>query len=385
MGAPRESGTAGWTMSGVGGRGALGFALASLLLGACAGASVPVPSPTRSAPGMTETVVQSGLTVPWDIAFASDGRMVVTERPGSIDVFASTAPNAKRIASAQVAGIRAMGEAGLLGVALDPDFATSGLMFVCASRMDEGEWRDQILRYRLDRGTLGFDGYLLRAGIRAAGIHNGCRLRIGPDGKVWVATGDGGVPAKAQDPTSFNGKVLRLNLDGSVPSDNPVLHGATERTAVYALGLRSPSGLTFQPQTGTPFVVDAGEMTNDEIDEVYAGANFGWPMLSGNGGEGRGFADPLWTSGTTTYGVAGAAFVSGDDWGSWSNSLFVATLKEQDLRRFNVDGMRVMPKEVLLDQRYGRLRTLVVGPDGALYVTTSNGTADRIIRLTPTR
>ena len=108
-------------------------------------------------------------------------------------------------------------------------------------------------------------------------------------------------------------------------------------------------------------------------------------MLSGNGGEGRGFADPLWTSGTTTYGVAGAAFVSGDDWGSWSNSLFVATLKEQDLSRFNVDGMRVMPKEVLLDQRYGRLRTLVVGPDGALYVTTSNGTADRIIRLMPTR
>src|SRR2546425_11810959 len=146
MGARRESGTAGWTMSGVGGRGALGFALASLLLGACASASVgTTPSPTRSAPGMTETVVQSGLTVPWDIAFASDGRMVVTERPGAIDVFASTAPNAKRIASAQVAGIRAMGEAGLLGAALDPDFATSGLMFVCASRMDEGEWRDQLL------------------------------------------------------------------------------------------------------------------------------------------------------------------------------------------------------------------------------------------------
>src|SRR3989442_14351366 len=108
MGAPRESGTAGWTMSGVGGRGALGFALASLLLGACASASVLVPSPTRSAPGMTETVVQSGLTVPWDIAFAPDGRLVVTERPGAIDVFPPTAPNAKRLGSAQGARIGAI-------------------------------------------------------------------------------------------------------------------------------------------------------------------------------------------------------------------------------------------------------------------------------------
>jgi glucose/arabinose dehydrogenase len=369
---------------GVGGRGALGLAIAGVLLGACASVpSAPAPSPTRGSPSVAETVIQSGLTVPWDIAFATDGRMIVTERPGTILVFASAAPNAKRVASAQVSGIRAMGEAGLLGVALDPDFSASGLLFVCASRIDEGEWRDQILRYRVDRATLSFDGYVLRAGIHAAGVHNACRLRIGPDGKLWVATGDAGVAAKAQDPTSLNGKILRLNLDGSVPADNPVLHGVPDRSAVFALGLRSPSGLAFDPDSGTAYALDAGDAMNDEIDEVAPGANFGWPTVSGPGGEGRGFTDPLWTSGTATYGIGGAAFVTGTQWGTWSGSLFVATLKEQDLRRFDIEGSRVTPKDVLLDQRYGRLRSPVAGLDGALYVTTSNGTADRIIRLAP--
>jgi glucose/arabinose dehydrogenase len=371
-------------MSAVGGRGALRLAVGALLLGACAAAPTgPAPSSTRGAPNIADTVIQSGLTVPWDIAFATDGRMLVTERPGSIIVFASAAPGAKRLATTQVTGIRSMGEAGLLGIALAPDFTTSGLFYVCASRTDEGEWRDQVLRYRLERTAVSFDGYVVRAGIHAAGVHNGCRLRVGPDGKLWLATGDAGVAAKAQDPTSLNGKVLRLNLDGSVPSDNPILHGASERTAVYALGLRSPSGLVFHPASGAPYVLDAGEMTNDEIDEVAPGANFGWPTVAGIGGEGRGFTDPMWTSGTSTYGVGGAAFVTGDQWGTWSGSLFVATLKEQDLRRFVLDSAHLTPKEVLLDQRYGRIRTPVLGPDGALYVTTSNGTADRIVRLTP--
>jgi len=334
---------------------------------------------------MSETVIQSGLVVPWDVAVAADGRMFVTERPGTISVFESTAKMAKRIATAQVAGVRAMGEAGLLGLALDPDFASNALLYVCASRTDQGEWRNQILRYHLSGTTLTLDGVVIRVGIAAAGVHDACRLRFGPDRKLWIATGDAGQGTLAQDAASLNGKILRINVDGSVPNDNPTLRGQSAPGPVYAVGLRNPGGIAFQPGTGACYVVDAGDQMQDEIDEVSAGANFGWPTILGPNGAARGFADPAWSSGTSTLAVAGAAFLSGPEWGAWSDSLVVATLKEQDLRRFSVDATHVTERGILLDQKYGRLRAVTAAPDGSLLVTTSNGSGDRIIKIGPAR
>ncbi len=338
-----------------------------------------------SGPAITETVIQSGLIVPWEVAVAPDGRMFVTERPGTISVFESTATMAKRVASTQVSGVRAMGEAGLLGLALDPDFARSQLLYVCASRLDQGEWRNEILRYRASATAIAVDTTILRAGIVASGLHDGCRMRFGPDGKLWIATGDGGVPARAQDAGSLNGKVLRINADGSVPNDNPTLKGQSAPSIVYALGLRNPGGLAFDPRTGTCFVVDAGDQMQDELNEVSAGANFGWPGALGPNGSSRGFVDPVWSSGASTLAVASAVFLSGPDWGAWSNSLVVATLKEQDLRRFSIDGANATEREILLDQKYGRLRAVTAAPDGSLLVTTSSGSGDRIIKIVPTR
>ena len=338
-----------------------------------------------SGPAITETVIQSGLIVPWEVAVAPDGRMFVTERPGTISVFESTATMAKRVASTQVSGVRAMGEAGLLGLALDPDFARSQLLYVCASRLDQGEWRNEILRYRASATAIAVDTTILRAGIVASGLHDGCRMRFGPDGKLWIATGDGGVPARAQDAGSLNGKVLRINADGSVPNDNPTLKGQSAPSVVYALGLRNPGGLAFDPRTGTCFVVDAGDQMQDELNEVSAGANFGWPGALGPNGSSRGFVDPVWSSGASTLAVASAVFLSGPDWGAWSNSLVVATLKEQDLRRFSIDGANATEREILLDQKYGRLRAVTAAPDGSLLVTTSSGSGDRIIKIVPTR
>jgi glucose/arabinose dehydrogenase len=311
--------------------------------------------------------------------------MFVTERPGTISIFESTAPMAKRVTSAQVSGVRAMGEAGLLGLALDPDFARNQYFYVCASRLDQGEWRNEVLRYRASSSAITADDTILRAGIVASGLHDACRMRFGPDGKLWIATGDGGVGSRAQDTASLNGKVLRINTDGSVPTDNPTLKGQPTPSAIYALGLRNPGGLVFQPRTGTCFVVDAGDQMQDEIDTVSPGANFGWPTVLGPVGASRGFADPAWSSGAATLAVAGAAFLSGSGWGAWSDSLVVATLKEQDLRRFSVDDTRVTERGVILDQKYGRLRAVTAAPDGSLLLTTSNGSGDRIIRLTPTR
>ncbi|OLB90849.1 MAG: hypothetical protein AUI15_23785 [Actinobacteria bacterium 13_2_20CM_2_66_6] len=354
---------------------------------ACApggGITTSTANPSMSGPAFTETVIQSGLIVPWEVVVAPDGRMFVTERPGTLSVFESTAPMAKRVASIQVAGVRAMGEAGLLGLALDPDFPHNQFLYVCASRLDQGEWRNEVLRYRASASALAIDTTILRTGIVASGLHDGCRVRFGPDGKLWIATGDGGLPARAQDATSLNGKVLRLNVDGTVPSDNPTLKGQSAPTAVYALGLRNPGGLAFDPRTGTCFVVDAGDQMQDEIDEVSAGANFGWPAAVGPSGSSRGFVDPAWSSGTSTLAVASAVFLPGPDWGAWSNSLVVATLKEQDLRRFTVDGTQATEHDILLNQKYGRLRAVAAAPDGSLIVTTSTGTDDKIIRIVPT-
>jgi glucose/arabinose dehydrogenase len=358
------------------------------LAAACApggGITAPSTSPSLSGPAFTDTVIQSGLIVPWEVAVSPDGRMFVTERPGTISVFESTAPMAKRVMSAQVSGVRAMGEAGLLGLTLDPDFPRNQFLYVCASRLDQGEWRNEVLRYHASSGALAVDTTILRTGIVASGLHDGCRMRFGPDGKLWIATGDGGLPARAQDATSLNGKVLRLNADGSVPSDNPTLKGQSAPSAVYALGLRNPGGMAFDPRTGTCFVVDAGDQMEDEIDEVTAGANFGWPAALGPNGSSRGFVDPAWSSGTSTLAVAGAVFLPGPDWGVWSDSLVVATLKEQDLRRFTVDDKQATERDILLNQKYGRLRAVTLAPDGSLLVTTSSGSGDRIIRIVPTR
>ncbi|HEX9265918.1 MAG TPA: PQQ-dependent sugar dehydrogenase [Candidatus Limnocylindria bacterium] len=372
----------------MGGRGlAVGLVCASLASACAPGGGIVAPSttPSMSGPAITETVIQSGLIVPWEVAIAPDGRMFVTERPGTISVFESMAPMAKRVTSTQVSGVRAMGEAGLLGLALDPDFSRNQFLYICASRLDQGEWRNEVLRYRASASALAVDTTILRSGIVASGLHDGCRMRFGPDGKLWIATGDGGLPARAQDATSLNGKVLRINADGSVPSDNPTLQGQSAPSAVYALGLRNPGAVAFDPRSGTCFVVDAGDQIQDEINEVSAGANFGWPAALGPNGSSRGFVDPVWSSGTSTLAVAGAAFLSGPEWGAWADSLVVATLKEQDLRRFTVDDKHATEHEILLNQKYGRLRAVTAAPDGSLLVTTSTGSGDRIIRIVPAR
>src|SRR5205823_831273 len=158
----------------VGGRLAVGLVLACLAT-ACApggGITAPSTSPSVSGPAFTETVIQSGLIVPWEVAVSPDGRMLITERPGTISIFESTAPMAKRVTSAQVSGVRAMGEAGLLGLALDPDFPRNQFLYVCVSRLDQGEWRNEVLRYRASADALAVDTTILRTGIVASGLHD---------------------------------------------------------------------------------------------------------------------------------------------------------------------------------------------------------------------
>ena len=358
------------------------------LTAAPAGSIAPVPSRTPSptpepkVPAIRDEIVQSGLSLPWDVAFLPDGRMLVSERVGNLLLFESAEPNARRIANLAVPAVRAQGESGLMGLAVDPKFASTGFIYVCASRTDQGQWLNQILRLRLEANVLTLDGIVIREGMRAAAIHDGCRLAFGPDGRLWATMGEAGMRPLGQSVSTLNGKVLRVNPDGSIPDDNPILPGASARTAAYSFGHRNPQGLAFEPGSTRVFAVEHGEDNHDEINLIRPGANYGWALQAGPGGSARGFVDPLWSSGPAgTLATSGAAFVSGAQWGLWSGSLFVATLKEADLRRFTIDGEVATQREVLIDRRYGRLRSPVLAPNGALYVTTSNGSGDRVIRL----
>ncbi|MGH2429777.1 MAG: PQQ-dependent sugar dehydrogenase [Candidatus Limnocylindria bacterium] len=361
-----------------------------------------------SGPPLRTTVIQDGLEVPWGIAFPPDGRMLVTERPGRILVFAGAAPDAELHATVHVPDVRAEREAGLMGIAVDHDLETNPFVYVCASRDADGEagpapWSNELLRYRLgDGGDLELDTVLFDEPMPAAIHHNGCAVVMDEARHIWLTMGDGNISAAqvnpAQDPTALSGKILRLNADGSVPNDNPVLPGADAPTAAWSMGHRNPQGLAMR-EDGLVLAPEHGTDTHDEINRIEPGGNYGWACWIGEGtaaqaqdgpgGEGcepaSAYLPPLWSSGTPTIATSGGVFLEGEAWGDWEGSLVVSTLKDEDLRRFEVldGGDRLEPRDILLDGEFGRLRAVVIGPDGALYVSTSNETSgdDRIIRV----
>lgn len=346
---------------------------------------------------LRDEIVQSDLEVPWDIAFSPDGRMFVTERNrGVVDVFASGKPGAARLAQLLVDGVAWTAiseEDGLMGIALDPSFARNGFIYVCASRHDPElkDYLNQVIRYRFDGSAWTLDGFVIREGITANYLHNGCRIRFDDAGHLWVTMGDNWEFTPAQDPKSMLGKILRVNPDGSIPANNPLLPGTSARSAIFTLGHRNPQGIAIKGSD--VYVIEQGPDIDDEINYVIPGANYGWPDLRATGGPERGMQDPIWTSGASTIAPCGGTFVSGAEWGAWSGSLFVVTLKAQSLRRFTASPNLAEQQDVLLVGKYGRLRAATQGPDGALYVSTSNRDLrgdnlkrpgdDRIIRIAP--
>jgi glucose/arabinose dehydrogenase len=351
------------------------------------------PTPTLSA-DLDVTVIQEGLSVPWDLAFAPDGKMFVTERSGTLHVFESGEPNATQLSSFAVPDVRQFGEAGLMGVAVDPGYESNGFVYVCASRDPDGEageapWVNELLRLHVDDAVqVTLDKSLLGGPPRANRQHNGCAVQIDEANHIWMTMGDSlaGMDGWAQDPARLNGKVLRLNLDGSIPADNPVFEGASGPTPVYSMGHRNPQGIAFHPVTGLPYVSEHGPNINDEVNQIEAGGNYGWPCVSGASDPGvvdidpahctrsADFRPPAWASGNPTLATSGDVFLAGSMWGEWENNLIVSCLKEQDLRRFSLsaDGLTLTMEEILLDGVYGRMRAAVLAPDGSLYVSTSN-------------
>jgi len=329
--------------------------------------------------------VASGLTVPWDIEFVPDGRMFVTERVGRVRVISHghllSRPWLKlRVAKASFA------EAGLMGMAVDPAFAANHKIYLCYSyyRTEQGLIGNRVVVYR-DHNGYGVDRKVLLDAIPGALFHDGCRLAFGPDGKLYISTGDGRLKDQAQRLTSLAGKILRLDPGGKVPADNPF-----PNSPVWSLGHRNPQGLAFQPRTGRLFETEHGSDGLNELNLIRRGGNYGWPKFNGESDDPK-FVPPILVHNSPP---AGATFVSSDRYPDWKGNLLFAGLGLRQLVRVVLsDGAapKVVKIERLLTGRFGRIRDVAQGPDGYLYIATSNTdgrgspapTDDRIIRLVP--
>ena len=343
--------------------------------------AISCASPASGTPRISAAVVESvqvvagGLVAPWATDLSSDGRLFVTERPGRVRVIGLGAGGGLRAEPwvTLPADTRGGGEKGLLGIALDPEFARSGFVYLYYSYpVANGQTRNKLVRMR-DASGRGVEETVLLDGIPGSGNHDGGRVKFGPDGKLYVTTGDAEVGGNAQDPRSLGGKILRLNKDGSIPADNPAAG-----SPVWSMGHRNVQGIAWQPDTGALYETEHGpsgafpECCHDEVNLIVAGGNYGWPTVRGVANDPR-FRDPLVESGALeTWAPSGAAFATRP--GPLRGSLLFATLRGQHLQRvaFGADGRTVLLQEKLLANQYGRLRDVFELPSGELLVLTSN-------------
>ena len=325
-----------------------------------------VPTSTFTAADGTRFGVQIYLTrleVPWSLAFAPDGRLFIGERPGRVRIV----QNGQLVNEPALVldDVFDQGEAGLLGVALHPDFAQNRLVYLAYTARAGSGAVNRLVRYREVNGRLG-ERAVLVDNIRAAPIHDGARLRFGPDGLLYMSMGDAADTSTAQDLGSFNGKILRFTDDGRTPSGNPF------SSPVWSYGHRNPQGFDWSP-TGDMWASEHGPTGNDEINLIGAGANYGWPLITG-GATRAGMVTPVLFF-SPAIAPSGASFYRNGPIAAFRGNLFVAALAGMGLLRVRfdpADPRRVLAHELLLQGVYGRIRDVVFGPDGALYVSTSN-------------
>lgn len=334
----------------------------------------------------------TGLDTPWDMIWGPEGDIWVSERNGNISSVDTSTGEIRHIGQIDVVE---NGESGLMGIALHPDFDNEPYLYAVHSYQTGNSIKNRLIRMRFSGTVLGIPEILLD-NIPGATIHNGARLAIGPDNLLYLSMGDAAAQKQAQNLASLSGKILRLTLQGEPATGNPF------GSAVYSYGHRNPQGLVFHPVSGILYSTEHGPSDNDEVNIIEDGRNYGWPNV-------RGFCDgdvadeqqfctannvkePLavWTP---TTAVSGADIYNAHLMPGWNGSLLFTTLKGSALYRLSLsaDGERITGQEVLFRGTFGRLRDVLVGPRGEVYIATSNRDGrgspaaedDRIIKIIP--
>ncbi|MBV8856745.1 MAG: PQQ-dependent sugar dehydrogenase [Acidobacteria bacterium] len=350
-------------------------------------------NPSDAAAGFHVETVVSKLEVPWSIVFTPDGRMLFTERPGRVRVFEKGALRPEPLAVIQ--DVERGSESGLMGLTLHPNFAENHLLYLAYAYSQDGV-RVRVVRFR-ETGSGLTDRTLIIEGIPAATFHAGTRLRFGPDGKLYVTTGDSARKELGQRLDTLAGKTLRLNDDGTVPADNPFVNQPGARPEIWTYGHRNSQGLDFQPGTGLMFQTEHGPSGfdgpggGDEVNIVERGKNYGWGEIDHRETR-EGMESPLLEY-TPACAPASATFYRGSALPKFKGNFFFGCLRGQGLQRVVLDGRRVVSEERLFEGRYGRIREVAEGPDGALYFSTSNRDGrgnpssddDRIMRIVPVK
>ena len=326
--------------------------------------STPTTEPGPVVPAEFEDVA-TDLEVPWGLAFLPDGSALVSERDSARILRVSETGRVTEIGT--VEGVAPVGEGGLLGIAVAPDTADSVYAYFTAA--DD----NRVVRMPYQDGALG-DAEIIIDGIPRAGNHNGGRITFGPDGMLYVGTGDASESTRSQDRESLGGKILRLNPDGTVPADNPF-----DGSPVFSYGHRNVQGLAFDDD-GNLWASEFGQNTWDELNLIQAGENYGWPVVEGAGNDDR-FVDPVAQWPTDEASPSGIAYIR--------DTIFMAALRGERLWQIPVrDGAAGTPADFAVGE-YGRLRHAEAAPDGSLWVLTSNTFRgdpregdDRILRVT---
>ena len=315
--------------------------------------------------------IATGLAVPWGIDFepGRNGDALVAERTTG-RIIRIARPGGRKSVAHRLRGVATgSSEGGLLGLAVSPTYAKDKLVYAYYTRSGESE--NRIVRFRL-----GGRPRTVLTGLKAAGIHNGGRIAFGPDGKLYATVGDAGDTSNAQNRGSQNGKILRMDPDGSVPADNPF-----RGSRVWSLGHRNPQGLAWDAKNRL-WASEFGQNTFDEVNLIEKGKNYGWPDVEGRGDtQGGKFVNPKITWRTSEASPSGDAISKG--------RLFVAALGGRGLFRSRLNGTSAGKPVKLYSGRYGRIRTVVKAPDGSVWFTTSNRDGrgepkrgdDRILRI----
>lgn len=334
------------------------------------------PSAQQTPPTPTDAefdikILTSGLSQPWELAWGPDNFIWMTERDGKVSRLDPASGKVTVIADIQE--VVSNGEGGLLGMVLHPDFATVPEVFVAYNYNKGNTYTEKIVKFRYN-GTNLVDPITLLDNITANTYHNGSRLMI-QDKKLFISTGDSGDQPLSQNMNSVNGKLLRLNLDGSIPSDNPFTG-----SAIWSLGHRNAQGLVFA--NNTLYSSEHGPNNDDEFNIIQKGKNYGWPEVEGfcDDSDEKGFCtqknvvEPL-KAWTPTIAVCGIDYYNNDLIPQWKNSVLMTTLKDKTLYqlKLNATGDKVDNIIEIFRDTYGRLRDVCVAPDGKVYVATGNG------------